>query len=76
MVYVIYIFSMVYCLIKLYKRSQQTSFDGVIGATPGLDMVMVLILAPLLMVVDVSITWFKKYQRAEEARRRNEKRIL
>jgi hypothetical protein len=76
MIYVIYIFSMVYCLIKLYKRSTQTSLDGVIGTTPGLDMVMVLLLAPLLMIVDVSITWFRKYQEAEEARRRNDKRIL
>jgi hypothetical protein len=66
----IWIVSAVYCLYKLYKRSKNTSLDGVIGYSPGLEVVMVLLLGPLLAVIDISLTWIRIYKEAEEARRR------
>ena len=48
-----------------------------IGVSPGLDAIMVVILAPALAVVDLSLTWIRMYKEAEEARRRgNDKQIL
>ena len=69
----IWILSAIYCLYKLNKRSKATSLDGVIGHTPGLEVIMVILLGPLLALIDVSLTWIKIYTAAEEARRRGEK---
>lgn len=68
----IWILSSIYCVYKLYKRSRSTSFDGVIGYTPGLEVIMVIALGPLLTVIDISLTWIRIYKEAEEARRRAE----
>ena len=68
----IWILSAVYCLYKLHKRSKSTSLDGVIGHTPGLEVIMVVLLGPLLALIDVSLTWIRIYKDAEEARRRGE----
>jgi hypothetical protein len=56
---------------KLFKRSKNISLDGVIGYSPGLEVVMVIILGPLLAVIDISLTWIRIYKDAEEARRRS-----
>ena len=69
----LWILSSIYCLYKLYKRSKLTSLDGVIGYSPGLEVIMVLVLGPLLAVIDISLTWINIYKDAEEARRRSEK---
>jgi len=71
-IFAIWVISAIYCVYKLYKRSKSTSFDGVIGYTPGLEVIMVIILGPLLAVIDISLTWIKIYREAEEARRRAE----
>jgi len=68
-----WILSSIYCLYKLFKRSKLTSLDGVIGYSPGLEVIMVLVLGPLLAVIDISLTWINIYKDAEEARRRNDK---
>ncbi|MCF8406386.1 MAG: hypothetical protein K9G06_00795 [Chitinophagaceae bacterium] len=47
--------------------------DGVIGYSPGLEVIMVVFLGPLLAVIDISLTWIRIYKDAEEARRRNDK---
>ncbi len=71
-IFAIWVVSAIYCVYKLYKRSKSTSFDGVIGYTPGLEVIMVIILGPLLAVIDISLTWIRIYKEAEEARRRAE----
>jgi hypothetical protein len=63
--------SAIYCVYKLFKRSKNISLDGVIGYSPGLEVVMVIILGPLLAVIDISLTWIRIYKDAEEARRRS-----
>jgi len=42
-----------------------------IGLSPGLDSIMVLMMAWVLAPVDVCLTWIRWYGEAEEARRRN-----
>lgn len=69
----IWIVSAIYCLIQLYKRSKASSLDGVIGYAPGLEVIMVIIIGPLLAIIDMSLTWIRLYKEAEEARRRGDK---
>ena len=64
----IWVVSAIYCV---YKRSKNISLDGVIGYSPGLEVVMVIILGPLLAIIDISLTWIRIYKDAEEARRRS-----
>lgn len=66
----IWVLSAVYCIYKLTKRSKSISLDGVIGYTPGLEVIMVILLGPLLAMIDISLTWIRIYREAEEARRR------
>jgi hypothetical protein len=69
--FAIWVVSAIYCVYKLFKRSKNISLDGVIGYSPGLEVVMVIILGPLLAVIDISLTWIRIYKDAEEARRRS-----
>lgn len=69
--FAIWVVSAIYCVYKLFKRSKNISLDGVIGYSPGLEVVMVIILGPLLAVIDISLTWIRIYKEAEEARRRS-----
>ena len=66
----VWILSAIYCLYKLYKRSKMSSHDGVIGYSPGLEVLMVIMIGPLLAIIDISLTWIRIYREAEEARRR------
>jgi hypothetical protein len=67
----IWVLSAIYCVYKLFKRSKNISLDGVIGYSPGLEVIMVIILGPLLAIIDISLTWIRIYKDAEEARRRS-----
>jgi hypothetical protein len=69
--FAIWVVSAIYCVFKLFKRSKNISLDGVIGYSPGLEVVMVIILGPLLAIIDISLTWIRIYKDAEEARRRS-----
>ncbi len=71
-----HIICMIYCLYQLVKKYNRLSNPGMIGLSPGLDMIMVIILAPALAIVDLSLTWIRMYKEAEEARIRNDKQVL
>jgi len=71
MIVIVYLLSVVYCLYKISKRHQRNDLGGGIGTSPGLDTIMVVVLAPILAIVDVSLTWIRMYKEGEEARRRN-----
>ena len=72
MFWTIYAVSVIYCFYQLVKRYNATNLrGGGLDSAPGLDAVMVLFIAPVLAVVDVTLTWIKLYKSAEEARRRN-----
>jgi hypothetical protein len=50
-----------------------------IGLSPGLDSIMVVMMAWVLAPIDVSLTWIRWYKDAEEARRnqiKNETKVF
>jgi hypothetical protein len=56
------------------KRYNATNLrGGGLDSAPGLDAIMVLFLAPVLAIVDVSLTWIRLYKEAEEVRRSKNK---
>jgi hypothetical protein len=62
-----------YCVIQLIKKYRKFENPGMIGHTPGLDIIMVVVLSPILATVDLSLTWIRLYREAEESRRNNQK---
>jgi hypothetical protein len=73
MFWTFYVISAIYCFYHLSKRWNRDVMPGGLGINPGLDTLAVLFLAPVLMVVDVILTWIRIYKEAEEARRKNNK---
>jgi predicted DNA-binding protein (UPF0278 family) len=74
MFWIIYVVSVIYCFYQLVKRYRATDLrGGGLDSAPGLDAIMVLFLAPVLAVVDVSLTWIRLYKEAEEVRRSKNK---
>jgi hypothetical protein len=74
MFWTIYVVSVIYCFYQLVKRYNATDLrGGGLDSAPGLDAIMVLFLAPVLAVVDVSLTWIRLYKEAEEVRRSKNK---
>ena len=74
MFWTIYAVSVIYCFYQLVKRYKATDLrGGGLDSAPGLDAVMVLFIAPVLAVVDVTLTWIRLYKSAEEARRNQSK---
>ena len=65
-----------YCFFQLIKKYRKLENPGMIGVSPGLDAIMVIMLAPALSVVDLSLTWIRMYKEAEEARIRNDKKVF
>ena len=63
-----------YCFFQLIKKYRKLENPGMIGVSPGLDAIMVVVLAPALAIVDLSLTWIRMYKDAEEARRRSDER--
>ena len=61
-------------MVKLHKRAQQTSLDGVTGFTPGLSVMMSILLGPLLAVIDICLTWIRIYKEVDQ--NRNKKKVL
>ena len=73
MFWIIYLLCAFYCIVKLQKSYKNRSLDGVIGISPGLDIIMVVILSPVLAIIDVSLTWIRLYKEAEQSRIDQEK---
>ena len=73
MIYLVWLLCSIYCMYKLIKRAKHMSLDGVVGYTPGLDLIVCILLGPILAIVDISLTWIRLYEDAYEARRNDEK---
>jgi len=61
----IYIISVVYCVYKMYK-SYTTKNEDPTHASPGLETLAILVMAPVLMAVDVSMTWIRLYRERKQ----------
>jgi hypothetical protein len=73
MFWIIYLLCAFYCVVKLQKTYRHRSLDGVIGVSPGLDAMMIVVLSPVLAIIDVSLTWIRLYKEAEQSRIDQEK---
>ena len=73
MFWTFYVISVIYCFYQISKRWNRDVMAGGLGINPGLDSLAIIMLAPILMVVDVTLTWIRLYKEAEEARRKNNK---
>jgi len=60
MILTIYIISIVYCIYKMYKNYSKN--DDPLYASPALETLAILVMAPVLMAVDISFTWVRKYK--------------
>ncbi len=72
MLFTVYVISVIYCIYKMYRRYTKDKLDPV-HATPGLETLAILAMAPVLMAVDASITWVRLYKEADEVKRNREK---
>jgi hypothetical protein len=71
-----YAICVIYCFYQLFTKYQNRYNEGMIGLSPGLDSIMVVMMAWILAPIDVSLTWIRWYKEAEEARRRNNEKIF
>ena len=66
----------VYCFYQLFSKYKQR-YDGSLTAnSPELDTIMVIVMAWVLAPIDISLTWIRWYKEAEEAKRRQDKRVF
>ena len=65
MIWYIYIISIAYCIWRMARGYKRTFGEGnPIGPTPGLETIFILCFAPVLAVVDITLTWVKKVKEA------------
>lgn len=67
MIWYIYIVSIAYCIYKMGTSYSKTSLDGVIGPTPNMETIMILLFAPVYAVVDIFFTVRRKYIEHKES---------
>jgi hypothetical protein len=68
MLFIIYLVSIAYCVWKMTRSYMKTNEVDPTYASPGLETLAILLMAPLLMAVDVSMTWIRKYKEAKETK--------
>ena len=68
----IYLLSVLYCVYRMYRSYKKKDVDPMY-ATPALETLAIIVLAPILMIVDVSMTWVRLYREADEVRQNREK---
>ena len=72
MIWYIYIVSITYCIWRMSKGYKRTFGEGnPIGPTPGLETLFIIPFAPVLAVLDISLTWIRWSREAEESRIKN-----
>lgn len=62
MILAIYIISIVYCVWRMTVSYQRKNEADPTYATPALETLAILVMAPVLMAVDISFTWIRKYK--------------
>ena len=65
MIITIYVLSVIYCISKMYKANKERHEDP-LYATPALETMAILAMAPVLMAVDIVATWIRKYKESKQ----------
>lgn len=68
MILSIYIISIAYCIYKMYTGYAKRNEDP-LYASPALETLAIIVMAPVLMAVDVSFTWVRKYKEYREEKK-------
>ena len=68
MLFIIYLVSIVYCVWKMTRSYMKKNEVDPTYASPALETLAILLMAPLLMAVDVSMTWIRKYKESKETK--------
>jgi hypothetical protein len=71
---VYYIICIIYCFYQLNRKYANRGVEY--GTSPELDSIMVLVMAWILAPIDVSITWIRMVKEAEDARIRQNKKVV
>jgi hypothetical protein len=71
---VYYIICIIYCFYQLNRKYANRGVEY--GTSPELDSIMVLVMAWILAPIDVSITWIRMVREAEDARIRQNKKVV
>ena len=58
----IYLVSIVYCIWKMTRSYMKRNEIDPTYASPGLETLAILLMAPVLMAVDISTTWINRYK--------------
>jgi len=61
-IWLVWLVSIAYCIYRLSKRYKKSSLDGITGYQPGLDMLAVLVMAPVLMIVDMIVNLYRHFR--------------
>jgi hypothetical protein len=64
MILTIYIISVIYCIYKMYTLYRRN--NDPLYSSPGLDTLAIMVMAPVLMAVDVSMTWIRLYKERKQ----------
>jgi hypothetical protein len=71
MIWYIYIVSIAYCIWRMSVSYKHHFGNSPIGPTPGLETLFIIPFAPVLAIIDASLTWIRLVKEAEEAKRRS-----
>ena len=69
MILAIYIISIIYCVWKMTVSYQRKNEADPTYATPALETLAILVMAPVLMAVDISFTWIRKFKEYKEEKK-------
>ena len=61
---IIYIISVLYCVYKMYTSYRRNNDPT--HTSPGLETLAIIVMAPVLMAVDVSMTWVRLYKERKQ----------
>ena len=59
MFWIVYFVSVVYCVWRMVRSYVKRHGSDVIGTSPGLETLAIIVMAPALMLVDVTLTWLR-----------------
>jgi uncharacterized membrane protein len=61
-----YAICVIYCFYQLFTKYQERYNEGMVGLSPGLDSIMVIMIAWILAPIDIFLTLVKKYKESKK----------
>ncbi len=61
-IWLVWIVSIAYCIYKLSKRYKKSSLDGITGYQPGLDLLAIIVIGPILAIADIVVDIYRYFK--------------